>query len=116
MKTLTKLFVAVAILFGSVVGSAQAGLLDSPEVYDKAKAIYMAMESMTPADLEEYGVDFGLPKELLGIKNPTNPSVKLKVADFEVFNPSFKTYARVRILVDPSTGVIQGGEYLYLGK
>lgn len=39
MKTLTKLFVAVAILFGSVVGSAQAGLLDSPEVYDKAKAI-----------------------------------------------------------------------------
>ncbi len=116
MKTLTKLFVAVAILFGSVVGSAQAGLLDSPEVYDKAKAVYMAMENMTPADLEEDGVDFGLPKELPGVKNPINPSVKLKVADFEVFNPSFKTYARVRVLVDPATGVVQGAEYLYLGK
>ena len=53
MKTLTKLFVAVAILFGSVIGSAQAGLLGNPEVYDKAKRNFMAMEGMAHADLEE---------------------------------------------------------------
>ena len=59
---------------------------------------------------------FGNPKEGPGCKKHINSEVKIQLEDIVVFKTSFKTYARVRILVDPATGVVQGGEYLYLGK
>ncbi|EKC0517665.1 hypothetical protein O8H94_000988 [Escherichia coli O157] len=119
MKTLTKLFVAVAILFGGFIGSVHANQTDflySRDVFNTASRVYMAMNEFTSNDLEEMGVDFGEPKELPGVKSPTDPKVKLRVADFEVFNPGYRTYARVRVLVDPTTNTVVGAEYLDLGR
>ncbi|EFN9653214.1 hypothetical protein D3G38_17535 [Escherichia coli] len=113
---IVKIFLLTALFSCCFSRNVQADILDSTVVYEKARSVYKAMEDLSDTDLDEMVVNFGTPQEKPAVENPGKPGGKLRVADFEVFNPAYRTYARVRILVDPESGSPMGAEYLYLGK
>lgn len=109
MKCLFKVVALSSLLFSGIIhaeidGSAMAAALQ------KAQAVYNIVGEGDAAE-----VDWSHPKEIPGLKDPANPGMKLQVVEWEAFNPGYKTYHRIRVLVNYQ-GAPVGVESLYLGQ
>lgn len=109
MKRLIKVILAGSLLFvgaahAEIDGNAMAAALT------KAQQVYNVVGE---GDASE--VDWSHPKKVPGLKDPANPGKKLQVVEWEAFNPGYKTYHSIRVLVNYQ-GAPVGVETLYLGQ
>lgn len=109
MNRVFKVVACSSLLFSGVIhaeidGNAMAAALQ------KAQAVYNVVGE---GDASE--VDWSNPKEVPGLKDPANPGKKLQVVEWEAFNPGYKTYHRIRVLVNYQ-GAPAGVESLYMGQ
>ena len=108
MKKLSMLIVI------SVLMSAPAlAQVDATTVQTATQTAQKAYEAVTGNDARD--VDWSTFEVIQGMKDPATPGHKLRVLQWEGFNPGYRTYDRVRVLVNDGGSTV-GAEVLYMSR
>lgn len=109
MKKLSMLIV-ISVLLMSAPTLAQ---VDVATVQTATQTAQKAYEAVTSNDARD--VDWSTFEVIPGMKDPATPGHKLRVLQWEGFNPGYRTYDRVRVLVNDGGSTV-GAEVLYMGR
>lgn len=108
MKKLSMLIVI------SVLMSAPAlAQVDAATVQTASQTAQKAYEAVTGNDARD--IDWSTFEVIPGMKDPVKAGHKLRVLQWEGFNPGYHTYDRVRVLVNEGGSTV-GAEVLYMGR
>ncbi|ECW1083142.1 hypothetical protein BEL55_004516 [Salmonella enterica subsp. enterica serovar Waycross] len=87
--------------------------IDATTVQAATQTAKKAYEAVTGNDAGD--VNWSSYEEIPGMKDPATPGHKLRVLQWEGFNPGYHTYDRVRVLVNDAGSPV-GAEVLYTGR
>ncbi|HAF2131035.1 TPA: hypothetical protein G9F27_005375 [Salmonella enterica] len=106
-----KLYILIAT--GLLLSGPAVAKVDATTVQAATQTAKKAYETVTGNDAGD--VNWSSYEEIPGMKDPATPGHKLRVLQWEGFNPGYHTYDRVRVLVN-DRGSPVGAEVLYMGR
>lgn len=108
MKKLSMLIVISVLMSAPTLAQ-----VDATTVQTATQTAQKAYEAVTGNDARD--VDWSTFEVIPGMKDPATPGHKLRVLQWEGFNPGYRTYDRVRVLVNEGGSTV-GAEVLYMGR
>lgn len=108
MKKLSMLIVISVLMSAPTLAQ-----VDAATVQTATQTAQKAYEAVTGDDARD--VDWSSFEVSPGMKDPVSQGHKLRVLQWEGFNPGYRTYDRVRVLVNDGGSTV-GAEVLYMGR